>query len=63
MTLSTSYLCSFTLLKKTILIILTYYLLNKKFGSGALPCKMFHVKIIENNKIYTYFKVVRLSKG
>ncbi len=26
------------------------------FGSGALPAKMLHVRIIENNKIDAFFK-------
>ncbi len=30
--------------------------LNKNLGSGALPCKMFLVRIIENDKIGAYFR-------
>ncbi len=33
------------------------------FGSVALPCKMLLVRIIENDKIDTYFWSGSLSKG
>ncbi len=32
------------------------------FGSGALSGKMLLVRIVENNKIDEYFRLVRLSK-
>ena len=37
--------------------------LHHNFGSGAVPCKVLILRIIENNKLMLILNQVRLSKG